>query len=82
MEPIYTRSDSALSVKATQTRAFATRLPAPEAERLEAVVEETNQTKSAVVRRAIRYYLEQNPDRARVLFPEDSLDRLMTEMLE
>ena len=64
------------------TRAFATRLPSSEAELLEAAVKETDLTRSTVVRRAIEYYLKKNPDRIRVLFPEDSLDQLMTEMLE
>ena len=64
------------------TRAFATRLPISEAELLEAAVKDTNLTRAAVVRRAIEYYLKENPDRIRALFPEDSLDQLMTEMLE
>ena len=63
-------------------RAFATRLPLSEAELLKAAVTETDLTRAAVVRRATEYYLKENPDRIRVLFPEDSLDKLITEMLE
>lgn len=73
---------SAPVVKSENTRAFATRLPISEAELLEAAVKETDLTRAVVVRRAIEYYLKENPDRIRVLFPEDSLDQLMTEMLE
>jgi predicted DNA-binding protein len=69
-------------VKSENTRAFATRLPISEAELLEAAVKETDLTRAVVVRRAIEYYLKENPDRIRVLFTEDSLDQLMTEMLE
>lgn len=64
------------------TKAFATRLPATEAELLQAVVEETDLTRSDIVKRALRHYLADNPDQIRILTPEDSLDRFIRELVE
>lgn len=62
--------------------AFATRLPVTEAEQLEAAIDETGRTRSAFVRRAIRYYIAENPDHIAALYPEDSLERLTRELVE
>ena len=62
------------------TEAFATRLPASESEQLKRTIEETDQTKSTLVRRAIRYYVKENPDRIQALYPEDSIERFMAEL--
>lgn len=62
------------------TKAFATRLPVREADQLERVVEETDQTKAILVRRAIRYYVKQNPDRIDALYPKNSVGRFMAEL--
>ena len=64
------------------TKAFATRLPANEANQLERIIEGTDQTKSVLVRRAIRYYVKENPDRLNALYPEDSIERFMAELGE
>jgi predicted DNA-binding protein len=59
------------------SKAFATRLPADEAERIEAAVEQTEQTKSAFIKRAVRYYVIKNPDDIAVLYPKHSIHRLL-----
>lgn len=64
------------------SRAFAGRLPADEADLLEAAIDESNRTKSELVRRAIRYYVRENPDRIKVLYPEDSLERFTMELMD
>jgi metal-responsive CopG/Arc/MetJ family transcriptional regulator len=62
------------------SKAYTTRLPATEAEQLEAALEETDQSRSELVRRAIRYYLSKNPDEITVLYPENSVSHLMAEL--
>lgn len=64
------------------TKAFATRLPANEADQLERSIKETGQTKASLVRRAIQYYIKENPDRLDTLYPEDSIERFMAELGE
>jgi len=64
------------------SQAFATRLSAREAEQVEAAIEETGQTRSEFVRRAIRYYVSQNPEQIVVLFPENSVNRWIAELGE
>lgn len=62
------------------SKAYATRLPATEAEQLEAALEETGLSTSELVRRAIRYYISKNPDEFTVLYPENSVSRFMAEL--
>jgi len=69
-------------VKSEPTSAFATRLPAPESDRLEAAIEATDQTKAELLRRAIRFYVAENPDCIVVLYPEDSANRFIAELGE
>ncbi|SFR58378.1 ribbon-helix-helix protein, CopG family [Halogeometricum limi] len=64
------------------SRAFAGRLPVDEAKLFEAAVEESNRTKSDLVRRAIQYYVSKNPDRLEVLYPDDSLERFTLELMD
>lgn len=62
------------------SKAYATRLPATEVEQIEAALEETKQSKSEFVRRAIQYYVSKNPDEITVLYPEGSVSRFMAEL--
>jgi len=62
------------------TKAFATRLQYTEAEQIEAALEETGQSQSEFVRQAIRYYISKNPNEITVLYPENSVNRFMTEL--
>jgi len=64
------------------SKAFAARLPAAEAAEIETALEETGQLRSEFVRRAIRYYIDQNPDEIAVLYPQNSINRFMTELGE
>ncbi|SFR53420.1 Ribbon-helix-helix protein, copG family [Halogeometricum rufum] len=64
------------------SRAFAGRLPVDKAELFEAAIEESDNTKSEMVRRAIQYYISKNPDRIEVLYPNDSLERFTLELMD
>lgn len=64
------------------TEAFATRLPAAEAQRVEEALTETGWTQSQFVRTAIQHYLQTNPDDIGVLYPEHSLGRFSKELVE
>jgi len=44
------------------SKAFATRVSAEEAERIEAALEHTGQTQSDLVGDGLRYYIQENPD--------------------
>lgn len=67
-------------MRSRSSKAFATRLPAQEAEQVEAAIEETGWSKSDFVRQAIRYYVTRNPDDIPPLYPEHSVNRLLAEM--
>lgn len=69
-------------MESESTKAVATRITASEAAQLEDGLEETDWTKSDFVRRAIRYYTEQNPDKIRAFYTEDSLEQFVTELTE
>lgn len=55
-----------------ETKAFATRLPAKESERILEAVEETNWSRSKILERGLRYYIEVNPDDIRVFRDVDA----------
>jgi hypothetical protein len=63
-------------------RAFSTRLPAEDADLLEAAIEETDTNTPEFLRRVVRYYLRKNPDRIEVLYPKDSIERWFAEIGE
>lgn len=69
-------------MESNPTSAFATRLPAQEAEQLEAAIEATDQTTAELLRRAIRFYMAENPDRIADLYPEGSANRFIAELEE
>ena len=54
-----------------ETEAFATRLPAKEAERVVEAVQQTDWTRASLLERALRYYLAENPDDIPVFRDED-----------
>jgi len=70
------------SVETEPTKAVATRIDASEAAQLEDALEETDWTKSDFVRRAIQYYLKQNPDDLQAFYAEGSLEQFVTELVE
>ena len=69
-------------MRSRKSEAFATRLPPHDAQRLNAVIEKTGESDSAVVRRAIQFYLSKNPDEIPELYPENSSARFIAELLE
>jgi predicted DNA-binding protein len=71
-----------LIVESETTSAFATRLPAAEAERLDAAIKATNQSTAELLRRAIRFYMAANPDCIAALYPEGSANRFIAELEE
>ena len=56
------------------SEAFAGRLPADEAALLKAAIDESNETESEIVRRALRFYIRKNPDYLKALRPPDFLE--------
>lgn len=69
-------------MQSKSTKAFATRLPAADAELLEEAIDETGWTKAALVRRTIQYYAEENPDHIGVFYPEGSMEQFTRELVE
>jgi predicted DNA-binding protein len=69
-------------MRSRRSEAFATRLPERDAQRLEAVVKQTGETDSAVLRRAVQFYLNKNPDEIPELYPAESGARFIAELLE
>lgn len=67
-------------MRSHSSEAFATRLPAQEAEQIEAAIEDTGWSESDFVRYAIRYYVTRNPDDIPALYPDNSINRLLAEM--
>lgn len=67
-------------MRARSSEAFATRLPAQEAEQIKAAIEDTGWSESDFVRHAIRYYFTRNPDEIPALYPDHSINRLLAEM--
>lgn len=67
-------------MRSRSSKSFATRLPAKEAEQVEAAIEKLDWSKSEFVRQAIRYYISQNPDAIPTLYPEGSVNRFLAEM--
>ncbi|MDS0297775.1 hypothetical protein NDI76_03380 [Halogeometricum sp. S1BR25-6] len=56
------------------SEAFAGRLPADEAALLKAAIEESAETESEIVRRALRFYIRKNPDYLKALRSPDFLE--------
>lgn len=67
-------------MRSTTSEAFATRLPADESREIEAAIDETNASRAEFLRRAVRYYVAENPDRIETFRPEDPMDRFWTEL--
>jgi metal-responsive CopG/Arc/MetJ family transcriptional regulator len=67
-------------MRSRSSTAFAARLPAREAEQVEEALEQTGWSQSEFVRRALQYYISQNPDDIPTLYAEHSVNRLLTEM--
>lgn len=61
-------------MRSKSSEAFATRLSSEEATKVNEAIDETNETKAEFLRRAIEYYVAENPDRIVALCPEESMD--------
>ena len=62
------------------SEAFAGRLPADEAALLKAAIEESSETESEIVRRALRLYIRKNPDDLEVIRSPDPLEEFVEEL--
>lgn len=69
-------------MRSQPSTAFATRLPREEAQRIEAAIERTGQTRAEFVRAAIRDYLQRNPREIPELYPEESHARFIAEITQ
>lgn len=58
------------------SEAFATRVSTEEAERINAALEQTGQSRSDLVGNALRYYTRENPDNISAFRPESGHDPL------
>ncbi len=67
-------------MRSQSSRAFATRLPPRRADRLEAAIEETGSTQAELVRRALVYYINRNPDEIAALYSNESVGRFIRNM--
>lgn len=76
-QPIDSPTGSAELMRSESTKAFATRLPRGEAEQIEETIEKRRLTKSALVRRALRFYITENPDRIPALASEDFTNQMI-----
>lgn len=68
-----------LTMRNRTSKTFAGRLPAQEAARIEAVIEENGQTQSEFIQQ-IRYYCSQNPAQIIALYSENSVNRWLVEI--
>jgi hypothetical protein len=64
------------------SQAFATRLSDDTAEQLEAILEDTDLTRSELGQRAYRFYLDEDPDDLQGPEIPQTIEQLMAEMLE
>lgn len=60
--------------------AFAARLSPETTARIEAALDELDQSRSEFVRTAIEYYIEKNPDEIEALYEEGSFGAFLVEM--
>lgn len=67
-------------MRSKPTRPFATRLPAQQADRLDAAIEETSSSTSEFLRRAIDYYIRRNPDDISALYSDDFVLGILRDM--
>lgn len=67
-------------MRSKPTRPFATRLPAQQADLVDAAIEETESTQSDFLRRALEYYVRRNPDDIQALYPDDSALGIIRDM--
>ncbi|QLG61930.1 hypothetical protein [Halorarum salinum] len=63
------------------SRAFATRLPDDEATLIVDALDETDQQATDLLRRAVEYYVQENPDRIEAFHPDGSLEEFWAELL-
>ena len=68
-------------MSSNSSQAFATRLPAEEAALIEAALDETDQQPTDLLRRALMYYAQENPDRIEAFYPDDSLEAFWAELV-
>ena len=68
-------------MSANSSQAYATRLPAEEAALIETALDETDQRPNDLLRRAVQYYIRENPDRIEAFYPDDSLEAFWAELV-
>lgn len=60
-----------------KTEAFATRIPAKQAEQVVEAVEQTDWSRATLLERALRYYIDENPDDLRAFKDGNHQDGLL-----
>lgn len=60
---------------------FATRLSGKEAALVEDAIQETDQSPTELLRRAVEYYIQENPDRIKAFYPDGSIEAFCSEFM-
>lgn len=68
-------------MRSRSSTAYATRLRDEQAALVEDALEETDQTPTELLRRAVEYYVQENPDRIQAFYPDESIEQFCAEFL-
>ena len=68
-------------MRSRSSTAFATRLSGEEAALVEDAIRETEQTPTELLRRAVEYYIQENPDRIEAFYPDESIEQFCSEFM-
>ena len=62
-------------MRARSSTAYVTRLPEEQAALVEDALDETDQPATDLLRRALQYYIRENPDRIEAFYPDASIEQ-------
>ena len=68
-------------MRSRSSTAYATRLPDEQAALVEDALDETEQSPTELLRRAVEYYIQENPDRIEAFYPDESIEQFCSEFL-
>ena len=71
----------ARAMRTRSSTAYATRLPEEQAALAEDALEETDQTPTNLLRKAVEYYIQENPDRIEAFYPDESIEQFCAEFM-
>ena len=68
-------------MRSRSSTAYATRLSGEEAALVEDALRETEQTPTELLRRAVEYYIQENPDRIEAFYRGESIEQFCSEFM-